>query len=54
MMNLKYFRNELIMLLKLAKATFGDQGFRKKKIEEIVKRVREVIAAENKDVVSCT
>ena len=43
-------RNELIMLLKLAKATFGDQGFRKKKIEEIVKRVGEVIAAENKNV----
>lgn len=32
------------MLLKLAKTTFGDQGFRKKKIEEIVKRVMEIDA----------
>ena len=37
------FRNELIQLLKLAKTSFGEQGFRKKKIDEIVKRVAEVI-----------
>ncbi|XP_028403586.1 epidermal growth factor receptor substrate 15 homolog [Dendronephthya gigantea] len=40
-------RNELIVLLKLAKTTFGDQGFRKKKIEEIIKRVGEIIEPDN-------
>ena len=38
----KYFRAELLILLKLAKTTFGEQGFRKKKIDEIVKRVMEI------------
>ena len=33
-----------MMLLKIAQTTFGDQGFRKKKIEEIVKRVMEILA----------
>ena len=33
-----------MMLLKTARTTFGDQGFRKKKIEEIVKRVTEILA----------
>ncbi len=43
-----------MVLLKLAKTTFGDQGFRKKKIEEIVKRVGEIISSENIDNVSYT
>lgn len=32
-----------MVLLKLANTSFGDQGFRKKKIEEIVMRVGEII-----------
>ncbi|XP_046843285.1 uncharacterized protein LOC124437344 isoform X2 [Xenia sp. Carnegie-2017] len=35
-------REELVELLKIAKVTFGDKGFRGKKIEEIVKRVKKI------------
>lgn len=43
-------RNELMVLLKLTKTSFGDQGFRKKKIEDIIKRVGEIIEPETSEV----
>ena len=38
-----------MMLLKLAKVSFGDQGFRRKKTEEICQRVGEIIDSEKKE-----